>query len=113
MCPNVAKRIGAATYTTVAFSLIPTVLGTNGRPSQDCSSEPSEEYDKGLHIAAIFIVLVSSALGITLPILTKGLASTRTRAKRVWDEAVFMCVDLLTNLSLIKYLSAQDISVQV
>ncbi|TIA99527.1 hypothetical protein E3P96_02896 [Wallemia ichthyophaga] len=90
MCPNVAKRIGAATYTTVVFALVPSVLGTNGRPSQDCSSDPKEEYDRGLHIAAIFIVLVSSALGITLPILTKGLASTRRRARRIWDEAVFV-----------------------
>ncbi|TIA89560.1 hypothetical protein E3P99_02037 [Wallemia hederae] len=90
MCPNVAKRIGAATYTTVLFTLVPTVLATNGRPSEDCSSEAKEEYDKGLHIAAIFIVLVSSALGITLPIFTKGLASGRRRARRVWDEAVFV-----------------------
>ena len=95
MCPNVHKRIGAATYTIVLTTLIDKAFAVNGRPSEDCSSEPKEEYDKGLHVAAIFIVLVSSALGITLPIFTKGLASTRSRTKRVWNEAVFMYVIMI------------------
>lgn len=70
----------------------------NGRPSSSSGgvcdlSTTSEETVSALRIAAIFIVLASSTLGIVLPFLPQ-LASSKTssnsKARRFWDETFFI-----------------------
>ncbi|GAA5824440.1 hypothetical protein JCM11251_000422 [Rhodosporidiobolus azoricus] len=42
---------------------------THGDCSDSCNGVDLGEYDMGLHIAAVFIVLISSAIGVFLPLL--------------------------------------------
>ncbi|PWN48425.1 Zinc/iron permease [Violaceomyces palustris] len=73
------------------------VVAINGRPdtqepSSDVSSVCSDDaaggsYNIGLHVAAIFVVLVSSSLGITLPIITKSFRQFKSRRQALKTSA--------------------------
>ncbi|CDR99237.1 hypothetical protein [Sporisorium scitamineum] len=57
-----------------------------------CGLAPLENYDKPLHIGALFILLASSALGAYLPILIHSRRSTTSQKTNGWaDEVFFIC----------------------
>lgn len=71
----------------------------NGRPEDSVSAlsdacalgtGSQASYTPSLHIAAIFVVFISSSIGITLPFLPKLVRGLSGRAKRYWDEAFFV-----------------------
>jgi zinc transporter 1/2/3 len=73
------------------------VEAVNGRPTASVGvcdlSSTLEDSVSALRVAAIFIILVASALGIILPFLPQ-LASSRSannsKARRFWDETFFV-----------------------
>lgn len=75
----------------------PPVQAVNGRPTSSggvCDlSSTLEDSVSALRVAAIFIILVASALGVVLPFLPQ-LASSRSannsKARRFWDECFFI-----------------------
>ncbi|SPO46717.1 uncharacterized protein PSANT_04403 [Moesziomyces antarcticus] len=71
----------------LAASLVPTVLAVNGRPDDSALPEEcqrrgagNDSYTLSLHIAAIFVVFVSSSIGIVLPFVPLWLKSRPTSA---------------------------------
>ncbi|GAC96575.1 ZIP Zinc transporter [Pseudozyma hubeiensis SY62] len=56
-----------------------------------CGLAPLEDYDLPLHIGAVFILLVSTALGAYLPILLYTRSSRSERSNRWADEIFFIC----------------------
>lgn len=78
--------------------LVAPAAAVNGRPAGASAgvcdlSSTLEDTASSLRIAAIFIVLISSTLGIVLPFLPQ-LASSRSaadgKARRFWDETFFV-----------------------
>lgn len=75
------------------------VEAVNGRPSSGTDSNGACSLDSlsneavisGLRIASIFIVLISSTLGVTLPFLPQLAlsSSTSSRTRRFWDGVFF------------------------
>ncbi|KAI3481017.1 hypothetical protein L1887_56843 [Cichorium endivia] len=77
----------------VAASLAPTVLAINGRPDDSALPEEcrrrgagNESYTLSLHIAAIFVVFVSSSIGIVLPFVPLWLKSRPIPAANDEDD---------------------------
>jgi hypothetical protein len=50
-------------------------------PDDECASQPLTDYNMGLHIAAVFIILVASGLGAFIPVLAKVLPSFKVPGK--------------------------------
>ena len=69
-----------------------TTLITRTTLEYGCGLAPPEPYDKGLHVATIFILLASSAMGTYLPILVYTGGSGGQKRWGAWaDEVFFIC----------------------
>ncbi|EGC31000.1 hypothetical protein DICPUDRAFT_92877 [Dictyostelium purpureum] len=73
------------TFLFLFFLISCTSVNAHGGHGGDgtCETESPHEYDKGLHIAAVFIILACSALGAIIPIL-----STNFKMFRIPDYCI-------------------------
>jgi zinc transporter 1/2/3 len=82
----------------LALAINPAQAAVNGRPSSNgvcdlAAAGAQEQLTSNLRIAAIFIVLISSTLGIVLPFLPQlatNKLSKSSKARRFWDETFFV-----------------------
>lgn len=56
---------------------------TRAALEDECSSQPPADYNMGMHIAAVFIILVASGLGAFIPVLAKVLPSFKVPGKLI------------------------------
>lgn len=56
---------------------------TRADPTDECSSDAPSNYNLGLHIAAVFIIMFSSGLGAFIPVLSKAYPAFRISGKLI------------------------------
>lgn len=68
---------------------------------QQCDTTEIGEYDQGLHIGAIFILLATSALGVMIPLLSGRLGNNpNSMAKTVMSKVFFIAKHFGTGILL-------------
>lgn len=53
----------------------------NAAPADECSADPPSNYNLGLHIAAVFIIMLASGLGAFIPVISKVQPAFRISGK--------------------------------